>query len=51
MLIKLAELKVDNGKDYHNTIIMALEKDGFKIIKELETYSESHYIIAKENEQ
>ena len=51
MLIKLAELKVNNSADYYNTIIKALEKDGFKVIKELETYVDNHYIIAKENDE
>ena len=49
MLKKLAELKVNNIADYYETIVKALEKDGFIVIKELETYGENFYSIAKED--
>lgn len=48
MFKKIAELKVNKDADYYNTIVKALEKDGFKLIIELESTFETHYIIAKE---
>lgn len=48
MLKKLAELKVNRSADYFNSIVKALEKDGFKIIIEVETTTEIFYIVAKE---
>lgn len=48
MKIKLAELHVSKSKDWNNSIVKALEKDGFTIIKELETTTDNFYIIAKE---
>ena len=49
MLKKLAELKVNNEADYYGLIVKALEKDGFVVIEELETYGENFYSIAKED--
>ena len=48
MKIKLAELNVSKSKDWNNSIVKALEKEGFAIIKELETTTDNFYIIAKE---
>lgn len=48
MKIKLADLQVNKSNDWNNSIVKALEKDGFTIIKELETTTDNFYIIAKE---
>ena len=51
MLKKLAELTVNTNADYYETIVKALEKDGFIVIRELETYGENYYSIAKEDNE
>lgn len=48
MKIKLADLQVSKRNDWNDLIVRALEKDGFTIIKELETENDDFYIIAKE---
>ena len=46
MIVKVAELKVKKSADYNNSVIKALEKDGFIVILEVEGITESHYSIA-----
>ena len=46
MLKQIGKLTVNVNADYNNSLVKALEKDGFTAIKETETYSEAYYIIA-----
>ena len=46
MIVKVAELKVKKSADYNNSVIKALEKDGFVVILEVDGITESHYSIA-----
>lgn len=46
MIKKLAELKVHTTVDYKNKIVEALEDAGFTLVEEVQTYTETHYIIA-----
>ena len=46
MIVKVAELKVKKSADYNNSVIKALEKDGFVIILEVDGINENHYSIA-----
>ena len=46
MLKQIGKLTVNVNADYNNSLVRALERDGFTIIKETETYSEAHYIVA-----
>lgn len=50
MIIKIAELKVKKSADYNNSVIKALEKDGFIVISEVDGITESHYSIAIKRE-
>ena len=46
MIVKVAELKVKKSADYKNSVIKALEKDGFVVILEVDGITENHYSIA-----
>lgn len=51
---KLAELNVNESADYYGKVVEALENAGFVLVLELETSTNSYYIVAesedKENE-
>lgn len=46
MLKQIGKLTVNVNADYNNSLVKALERDGFTTIKETETYSEAYYIVA-----
>lgn len=50
MLKKVAELKLNKNKDYYKETVKALEKAGFILVAEMETFTEIFYIVAKESE-
>lgn len=47
MIKKLGELKINKSDDYYDKIAKTLEKAGFVLVLELETYSAKHYIVAE----
>lgn len=48
MLKKLGTLTIKKTDDYYGNVVKTLEKAGFKILKEEESYYEVFYIIAEE---
>lgn len=50
MLNKLAELSVSKRADYGDTIVKSLEKSGFIVVKECDTLTDNHYVIAAADE-
>ena len=51
MIKKLGELKVNKSDDYYGKIVQTLEKAGFVIVLELETFFEKHYIVAEREDK
>lgn len=44
---KLGELKVDKTADYCDKMVKVLEKAGFVLVLDTETFSERYYIVAE----